>query len=117
MPTMVPSRPMAPRIGFRAATVPTPPPRTSSAHRPKYVSSSVLIEPCSFARSQREPPRRRFAPGLDVGLELLPELLEESEGRHGRPFAEGADGVSHDVARDLVESIELLERGLALHDA
>jgi hypothetical protein len=38
--------------------------------------------------------------------ELLAELPDEPEQRHRRALAEGADGVAHDVARDLVEAID-----------
>src|SRR5689334_10688933 len=66
---------------------------------------------------ERQPTGRRFALGADVLLELPAELLQEAEGRHRGPLAEGADGVAHDVVSDLAQPIELLHRGFAGDDA
>ena len=120
MPRMVASSPIAPRMGLRAPTVMSAPTqRRAACTSPKKAISSRVHEAaqacpgCHRGRACRS----TTCPSCDVLLELLAELAEEAERRHRRALAERADGVAHDVVGDLAEAIELLDRGLALHDA
>src|SRR3954467_13605552 len=67
----------------------------------------------SRARSCVEPPARGTGLTGDVVFEVPAELAHQAERRHGRALTERTDGVAHDPAADLVDSVELFERSLA----
>src|SRR6476620_7629399 len=64
----------------------------------------------------REPRVGLRAGAGDVLLELLTELLEEAHRGHRRTFAEGADGVAHDVVGNVAEVVDVGHRRAAVED-
>src|SRR5882762_10136656 len=54
---------------------------------------------------------------FDVVLELLAELLYESEGRHGGCIAEWAEGAAHHIFGEVLDVVDVLLAAAAVVDA
>src|SRR5665648_1009132 len=68
-------------------------------------------------RDQRLALARRAAPLADVRVQLIAEVAQGSEHRVGRRSTESAERAFHDVARELLQQLEVSLTSISLSDA